>query len=130
MMFNGAPSFVASLKKDSAFGQIISFADNDKQMKIIATGTPGFEGPMAELGTCLADSKPAEGKDMGGRLFKLKTWWDEEKKELYNVYAFVVEGNEMTQVRRLLPDGRLFIRADMKKPDGRSDYFEAYLKKV
>lgn len=130
MIFNGAPSFVASMKKDSAFGQIIEFKDDGKICKVTATGTPAAAGPWAETGTSADDAKPAEGKDMGGRAYLQRNWYNPETKVYTSRFNFVVEGNELLQTRSMTPDGKLFLRAEMKKPDGRSEYFEATFKKV
>ncbi len=44
MIFNGAPSFIASLKKDSPNGQIIEFREGGKIGRISATGLPQGTG--------------------------------------------------------------------------------------
>lgn len=52
MIFNGAPSFMASLKKDSASCNTINIKDgNENVVQIIATGFPSHVGafvPVAE----------------------------------------------------------------------------------
>ncbi len=130
MIFNGAPSFVASMKKDSAFGQIIEFKDDGKVAKVTATGTPAAAGPWGEIATTAEEAKPVEGKDMGGRAYLQRNWYNAETKVYTSRFNFVVEGNELLQLRSITPEGRLFLRAEMKKPDGRMEYFEATFKKV
>ncbi len=130
MIFNGAPAFVASLKKDSAFGQIIEFQDNGKLNRITATGTPSGAGPLAEIADTEAEAKAFDGKDMGGRAYKQTNWYDKEKKVLHSKFSFVVEGNTLMQTRYMTPEGNLFLKAEMTKPDGRSDYFDVTFKKT
>lgn len=130
MIFNGAPSFVASMKKDSAFGQIIEFSNGDKSCKVTATGTPAGPGPMAVVADSEAEAEGFDGKDMGGRAYKQTNWYDKEKKVFYSKFTFVVEGNTLLQARSMTPEGHLFLRAEMTKPDGRMEYFDATFRKV
>ena len=130
MLFNGAPSFVASMKKDSAFGQIIEFQENGKICRVTATGTPSGAGPWGEVAATPADAKAYEGKDMGGRVYMQTNWYVEETKTYTSLFKFVVEGNTLLQTRTVTPEGRLFLRAEMTKPDGRMEYFDTTFKKV
>ncbi len=130
MIFNGAPSFVASMKKDSAFGQVIEFKDDGKVAKVVATGTPAAAGPWGEIATNAEEAKPVEGKDMGGRAYLQRNWYNAETKTYTTRFNFIVEGNELMQFRSMTPDGKLFLRAEMKKPDQSMMWFEATLKKT
>ena len=51
MIYNGAPSFVASMKHDSASGNILNIKDGDENMvQVIATGMPATVGNWAGVG--------------------------------------------------------------------------------
>ncbi len=129
MIFNGAPSFVANMKKDSAFGQILQFKNDGKMIKIIATGTPANTGPWVEVASNFEAATPSEGRDMGGRAYQQRSWYSEETEEFHTQLFFTVEGNELSQLRTLV-NGKLYLRVEMKKPDGRMEFFEATFRKV
>jgi hypothetical protein len=131
MLWNGAPSLIASLNRDSSFGQVIEFLpDDDRTVKVDCTGMPPAKGPFVKLGTCEEDSKEHDGKDPSGRKILLKMWWDEEKQELRSKGLNVRDKVWITQVRKLTDEGILLLTLTNTREDGSECSFYCKFKKT
>jgi hypothetical protein len=109
---------------------VISFRDaSEKEMKIDMTGTPAQPGVWCELG-----APEIEAKDPKGKLIMDKLWWDEPGKKLYrslNSPADDPNGQDLVQVREILPDGRMACYSRVvRRKDGQSCEFKSFFKRV
>jgi hypothetical protein len=132
MLFNGAPSFVASMKKDSEFGNIITFQDStEKTIKIDATGFPSGPGASVEIGDSEETAKPVEFKDKSsGNMLRQRNWWNEDEKRLYCKLFFIEAEKTLLQTRFLINDDTLQLLNEMTLKNGSKCGWEAVFKRV
>jgi hypothetical protein len=130
MLFNGAPSFAASLYKNSESSQILSFdAFDDRLLKITAVGVPKVDMPWIKVGTCEEDAEYFDCKDSQGGAFKVKIWYDEKEGILHNLGESATKIG-MKQKREITPEGNMLITATHSKQDGTSCTYTASFKKT
>lgn len=131
MIFNGAPSFVASMQKDTGFGQIIEFQpDDDRTVKCASTGFPASSGCWAAIGDSESTAKEVETKDPSGRKVLLKVWYDESKGELISKGYNVADKFYSNQYRKINEDGTLSLTITNIKEDNSQCSFDARFKKL
>lgn len=130
MIFHGAPAFVANMNKDANFSVVIACKDEDENtISISSVGFPAVEGTFAKAGTCYDDSEEFETKDPSKRPIAVRSWFDEESKELRSKTHNKVTNISMDQIRRIDDDDILHVKVTATKPDGSSVSWEATLKR-
>jgi hypothetical protein len=132
MIFNGAPSFVASMQKDAAYGQIIEFLpDDDQTVKISNTGFPSSTGVFVKLGDSEETAKQVETKDPSGRKVLLKMWHNAETNELISKGYNIADKVTSSQFRKVNDDGVLTLTiTNLKDSDKSTCSFYAKFKKL
>ena len=131
MLWNGAPTFIASLQKDSNFGQIVEFLpDDDLTVKCAGTGFPPSSGMFCKIGTSEADAQQYEAKDPSGRKVLLKVWYNPETGELTSKGFNVVDKFYSTQTRKVTEEGILTLSIVNEKQDGSTCGFYCKFKKL
>lgn len=130
MIFHGAPAFVANMNKDANFSLIILSKDEDENIiSISAVGFPAVEGVFAKAGATYDDAEEFETKDPSKRPIAIRSWFDEESKELRTKVVNKVTNITMDQIRRIDDDDVLHVKVTATKPDGTSVSWEATLKR-
>ncbi len=131
MLFNGAPSFIASMKKDSAFSNIITYDPSEKLIKIDAGGFPSGPGAWIEHGATEETAKITEFVDpiVTSKMIRQKNWWSEDEKKLTSRLDWFKEGNVLVQQRTLVDDNTLSLHLEMTKKDGTKGAWTAILKR-
>ncbi len=128
LSFNGAPSFMASIVKDSAQCQGVDHQPDDETMvKVWASGFPKVDGCWLKTADKEEDATYVECTENGKKM-KLKAWWDEEDKALKMRFINHLQ-DEGYQLRKLTDNDTMHHVATMTKPDGSSATFEQVLKR-
>jgi hypothetical protein len=129
MIFSGAPSLVAWAQRDSDYGQIIEFKDDESQIRLTATGFPPLQGVWMQLGTSEETGVMTNAKNPAGRAVSGKMWWDEEKKMLRGKVEN--PGDQIYQFQRHIDENDvLHLLATNSKPDGSSCSFECTFRRT
>jgi hypothetical protein len=131
MIFHGAPAFVANMNKDANFSAVIAIKDEDENIiSISSVGFPAVEGTFAKAGTCYDDGEEYETKDPSKRPVLIRSWFDEESKELRSKGFNKVTNITMDQIRRIDENDILHTKVTATKPDGSSATWEATCKRA
>lgn len=131
MLFNGAPSFIASMQRDAAFGQIIDFLpDDDLTVRCSATGFPAAAGSYAKIAKNKEEAVPVETKDPSGRKVMIKCWYDEATNTLTSEGYNVQDKFYSTGYRSVNEDGILTLTITNTLQNGTSCSFYAKFKKL
>ncbi len=118
MLFNGAPTFAASLFKDSDFTQHIQThgEKTENHVAIVATGVPAASSPYFMVASCEEDAFEYDALDPKGRKIKSKAWWNDEEQlflcKLHTDKGFIL------QTRKLIEEDILLVRMECFKSDG------------
>lgn len=132
MLWNGAPSFVASMQKDSAFGQVIEFdPKDDKTVKLTNTGFPAATGVWIKVCDSFDTAIPIETKDPQGRAVTVRCWYDETEHELHTKGYNIKDKVWVHQRRKIDENGFLYLTLEnTRESDNASIAFQAKFKKT
>ena len=131
MLFNGAPSFIASMNKDADCGQIIEFDPNDENsVKVTATGLPSVKGEWTKIYDNEANAVEMITKDPKGNKMTVKYWYNAELDQLENRCFNLVDKVWVYQIRKVTEDGKLTLSVtNTKESDNSTCSYHAIFKK-
>lgn len=130
MVWNGVPSFIASLKKDADFAQHFTFDPNDDwKFEFRATGAPSLLLPWMKIGKTEEDAQLTDCKDPAGTPMQLKFWYDKDEKVLKS-WGINPSKIVSTQLRKIDENGFMHFSHTHTKPDGSSSTYTAVLRKI
>ncbi len=132
MVFNGAPSFAASIYKGSDFGQTISSHGerSENHLTFVATGVPAASSPNFVLVDKEEDAPWLETVDPKGNKIKTKAWWNEAEQCAMCKLDYPAEKAYLLQTRKMQEGDVLLVRMEYFKSDGTSKGVDCTLRRA